>query len=398
MIDTDTVRGFLEERHRRLAREATGFAAAALAPLVPVETDADARARAREILTLLGEGGWCRWAVPAAWGGAAETIDLRACCLVREALAWQSPLADAVFALQCLGSLPVALAGGEEVTGRWLPAVAKGAAMAAFAMTEAEAGTDVAGMKTRARRDGDDYVLDGRKAFISNAGLADFYTVFAVTGASGERGEGDAGRPEITAFVVAGDAPGLEFAGAQVLSEPHPLGEIALTNCRVEASARLGEEGEGFKLGMRTLDRLRATVAAAACGMAARALAEASAHARKREQFGRPLAGFQLIQQKLARMATDLAASRLLVYRAAAAADSGSERLTLRSAMAKAFATEAAGRIVDEAVQILGGRGVLADHPVDRLYRAVRSLRIYEGTTEIQQLVIAREVLRGEGD
>ncbi len=392
MIDTATVRAFLEDRHLRLATEAVGFAAEALAPLAPAATDPEARERAREVLSLLGDGGWCRWTVPAAWGGAAETTDLRACCLIREALAWQSPLADAVFALQCLGSLPVALAGGEELKRRWLPAVASGAAMAAFAMTEDEAGSDVAGMRTRARRDGDGYLLEGRKAFISNAGLADFYTLFAVTG------EGQGGRPEISAFLVAGDAPGLEFVGPQVLSAPHPLGEIALAGCRVEAAARLGEEGDGFKLGMRTLDRLRATVAAAACGMAARALAEATAHARKREQFGRPLSGFQMIQQKLARMATDLAASRLLVYRAAAAADSGSERLTLRSAMAKAFATEAAGRIVDEAVQILGGRGVLADHPVDRLYRAVRSLRIYEGTTEIQQLVIAREVLRGEGD
>ncbi|MEE8524812.1 MAG: acyl-CoA dehydrogenase family protein, partial [Thermoanaerobaculia bacterium] len=246
--------------------------------------------------------------------------------------------------------------------------------------------SDVAAIKTRARRDGGDYVLDGGKHLITNAGVADFYTVFAVTTpGAGTRG--------LSCFVVEADRPGFRFVRPQVLSEPHPLGEIAFEGCRVPAGLRLGAEGEGFKLGMRTLDRLRATVAAAACGMAERALAEALAHARERRQFGRPLADFQLTQQKLARMATDLTAARLLVYRAAAAADSGAERVTLEAAMAKSFATEAAQRIVDDAVQILGGRGVLADSPVDRLYRAVRALRIYEGATEVQHLVIARQLL-----
>ena len=259
--------------------------------------------------------------------------------------------------------------------------------MAAFAMTEPEAGSDVAALATTARWDGDAYVLDGRKVLISNAGIADFYCVFAATDrAAGARG--------ISCFLVEAGAPGLRFAGAQVLSAPHPLGEIVLENCRVPAEQRLGEEGEGFKLGMRTLDRLRPTVAAAACGMAERALAEAIAHARRRRQFGRPLAEFQLVQEKLARSAVDLAAARLLVYRAAAEGDGGAERLTLPAAMAKAFATEAAQRIVDDALQVLGGQGALADHPVERLYRAVRALRIYEGTTEIQHLVIARELLR----
>src|SRR5439155_10756743 len=220
--------------------------------------------------------------------------------------------------------------------------------------------------------------------------IADFYAVFASTNPA-------AGGKGISCFVVPGDAPGLRFVGPQVLSAPHPLGEIAFRDCRVPAHHRLGEEGGGFALGLRTLDRLRATVGAAACGMAARALSEALRHARARRQFGKPLAEFQLVQERLARMATDLSAARLLVYRAAWAADGGAERVTLEAAMAKAFATEAAQRIVDDAVQILGGAGVLASHPVDRLYRAVRALRIYEGTTEIQHLIVAGQLLKQAG-
>jgi acyl-CoA dehydrogenase len=260
--------------------------------------------------------------------------------------------------------------------------------MAAFAMTEPEAGSDVSSLATRARREGDAYVLDGRKSFISNAGIADLYAVFAATDpAAGNRG--------ISCFLVPADTPDLRFAGAQVLSAPHPLGEIEFTGCRVARENRLGEEGEGFKLGMRTLDRLRPTVAAAACGMASRALAEALAHARRRRQFGKALAEHQLIQEKLAVAATDLTAARLLTYRAAWELDHGAPRGTVESAMAKAFATETAQRVIDAAIQILGGRGVLAESPVERLYRSVRALRIYEGTTEIQWLVIARGLVRG---
>jgi acyl-CoA dehydrogenase len=258
--------------------------------------------------------------------------------------------------------------------------------MGAFAMTEDEAGSDVASMRTTATRDGAEWVLNGEKAFISNAGIADFYTVFAQTGP----GTGSKG---IACLVVPADAPGLVFAGAQVLSSPHPLGRIRFDACRVPADACLAGPGEGFKLGLATLDMLRATVGAAACGMAARALEEAIGHARERRQFGEPLASFQLVREKLARMATELAAARLLVFRAAWVKDRGAARVTLESAMAKSFATEAAQRIVDESVQILGGRGVVADHPVDRLYRSVRALRIYEGTTEIQRLVIAGQLL-----
>jgi alkylation response protein AidB-like acyl-CoA dehydrogenase len=383
--DSVLVAAFLEPRHAKLAAAVDAFAAAEIATLAPCRDDTGARVQARQIVEALGRGGWSGHAVAAEWGGVEHGPDFRACCLIREALAAASPLADSVFALQCLGSLPISLAGDDEVRRRFLPEVAAGRAMAAFAMTEPEAGSDVAAISTRARRDGGDYVLDGGKHLITNAGVADFYVVFAST-------DPGAGTRGLSCFVVEADRPGFRFVRPQVLSEPHPLGEIAFEGCRVPAIQRLGAEGEGFKIGMRTLDRLRATVAAAACGMAARALAEALAHARERRQFGRPLADFQLTQQKLARMATELTAARLLVYRAAAAADSGAERVTLEAAMAKSFATEAAQRIVDDAVQILGGRGVLADSPVDRLYRAVRALRIYEGATEVQHLVIARHL------
>jgi acyl-CoA dehydrogenase len=286
--------------------------------------------------------------------------------------------------------LPVLLAGDDALRARWVDAAIAGRAMGGFAMTEPEAGSDVASIATSARRDGADYVLDGVKTFISNAGIADFYTVFASTDRS-------AGGKGLSCFVVPADMPGLTFVKPLVLSAPHPLGEIAFEGCRVPASHRLGEEGRGFALGLKVLDRLRPTVGAAACGMAGRALAEALAHARARRQFGKPLAEFQLVQEKLARMATELTAARLLVYRAAWAADRGAERVTLEAAMAKAFATESAQRVIDDAVQILGGVGVMASHPVDRLYRAVRSLRIYEGTTEIQHLVIAGLLLKEAG-
>jgi len=371
MPETRTVRAFLDDAHVELAPRIAALAGRLAEP--PAESDDAARARAREVVAILGREGWLR---------PIEQQDLRACCLIREALAAASPLADAVFALQALGATPILLAGSEAQRRGWLAKSIDGTALAAFAMTEADAGSDVAAIATTARRDGDEWVLDGTKSFISNAGIADYYVVFASTDPA-------AGRRGLSAFLVPAAAPGLRFVGAQVLSAPHPLGELAFEGCRVPASARLGDEGTGLKLGLATLDRLRATVGAAACGMARRALDEALAHATARRQFGKPLAEFQLVQEKLARMATDLAAARLLVYRAAWEKDGGAERVTVEAAMAKAFATEAAQRIVDDAVQILGGRGVLAESPVDRLYRSVRALRIYEGTTEIQHLVIA---------
>ena len=375
--DPRPIRAFLEDHHLEFAGDAGAFASRVVAPRAEPADDDAAR---REARALLGEIGAAGLFEPIA------RQDYRSCCLAREALAAASPLADAVFALQGLGTVPILLAGDEALQKRWVKDAVAGRAMGAFAMTETGAGSDVAAMATAARRDGAQYVLNGRKTYISNAGIADFYTVFASTDAA-------AGSKGISAFVVPADSPGFRFAGAQVLSSPHPLGEIEFQDCRVPAGNRLGEEGRGFALGLKTLDRLRATVGAAACGMAARALVEAIAHARSRRQFGKPLAEFQLTQEKLARMATELTAARLLVYSAAWTADQGAERVTLEAAMAKAYATEAAQRIVDDAVQVLGGAGVLAAHPVDRLYRSVRALRIYEGTTEIQHLVIAGQIL-----
>jgi acyl-CoA dehydrogenase len=378
--DPQPIRAFLEDRHAVFAAEVGAFAAKEIAPQPAPPDDAAARREARSLLARLGAGGWLE---------PIRRQDWRSCSLAREALAAASSLADAVFALQGLGTLPLLLADNAPVRERWVADAVAGRAMAAFAMTEREAGSDIAAIATTARRDGQSYVLNGAKSYISNAGIADFYVTFASTDPA-------AGGKGISCFVVPADSPGFRYVGPQIMSAPHPLGEIAFEDCRVPTSNRLGEEGRGFALGLKTLDRLRATVGAAACGMAARALHEALKHARGRRQFGKPLAEFQLIQAKLARMAIDLTAARLLVYRAAWAADGGAERVTLEAAMAKAFATEAAQRIVDDAVQVLGGAGVLASHPVDRLYRAVRALRIYEGTTEIQHLVIAGQITQDQ--
>ena len=378
MPDLGAVRAFLEPHHVDIAHRVGDFVTREIAPLPEPAHDAAARVQARDILGRLGRAGW--------YAPIAEQ-HLRDCCLIRETLAAASPLADAVFALQALGAMPILLAGNDDMKRRWLPAVLDGSAMASFAMTESEAGSDVAAIATTAQPDGADYVLNGAKTFISNGGLADFYTVFAST-------DPTRGNKGISCFLVPADTPGFRFVRPLLMSAPHPLGEIAFEECRIPAANRLGANGDGFKLGLATLDRLRPTVGAAACGMAQRALTEALQHAAARRQFGRPLAEFQLVQEKLARMATDLTAARLLVYRAAWEKDKGAERVTLEAAMAKAFATEAAQHIVDDAVQILGGRGVLAEHPVDRLYRSVRALRIYEGTTDILHLVIAGQLLK----
>lgn len=378
MPDIRLIRTFLEPHHASLAGRAGSFAMGEIARRPDPADDAAARVEARALVQLLGGGGWLK---------PIFDLDLRGCCLIREALAEASPLADAVFALQGLGTTPILLGGSAAQKERWLGPIAEGRVITAFAMTEPEAGSDVASIATTARRDGSGWLLNGIKTLISNAGIADLHTVFASTDpAKGHKG--------ISCFLVPADAPGLRFVGPQVLSAPHPLGELAFEDCRLPAEALLGQEGRGFGLGLAALDRLRPTVAAAACGMAARALTESLAHVKSRKQFGKPLAEFQLVQQKLARMATDLTAARLLVYRAAYEKDQGQERITLEAAMAKSFATEMAQRAVDDAVQLIGGRGVLMNHPVDRLYRAVRPLRIYEGTTEIQQLIIAGELLK----
>jgi acyl-CoA dehydrogenase len=375
--DLRPVRAFLDSAHQELASRAAEFAEREIAQLpIPANDDA-ARQQARSILKALGAANLL---------APIEAQDARGCCIVREALAAASPLADAVFALQALGTTPLLLAGSEEHK-KWIGESVRGEAMGAFAVTEEEAGSDAGSMQTRARRDGGNYILNGAKTLISNAGVADYYILFASV-------DPEKGAKGVSAFVIPAKAAGFKFVRAQVMSAPHPLGEIALQDCQVPASARLGAEGEGFKIALGTLDRLRTTVGASACGMAARALDEALRHAAARRQFGKPLAEFQLIQDKIARMATKLRAARLLVYEAAWEKDRGAERITLESGMAKAFATEEAQHVIDDAVQILGGRGVLADHPVDRLYRSIRALRIYEGTTEIQHLLIAGQLLR----
>jgi acyl-CoA dehydrogenase len=375
-VDLHPIRAFLDETHGALLAKAQAFGRDVLKARKPPDTDVEARAEARALLKLMGEAGLLE---------PIKARDYRGCCLMREELAFHSPLADAVFALQALGATPLLLGGAPDQVAMAHRAVS-GDMMGGFAMTEPEAGSDAHGMSCEARRDGDGYILNGTKTFISNGGLADFYVVFAILEKS---------RPKtITAFLVEATNPGSQFVRPLEMSAPHPLGEIAFRDCVVPEAARIGKEGEGLKLALSTLDRLRATVGAAACGMAARALDEAIDHARVRHQFGKPLADLPLIQDKIARMAIRLRASRLLVYEAAWEKDQGAERVTLESGMAKAFATENAQTIIDDAVQILGGRGVLKESMVDLLYRSVRALRIYEGTTEIQHLLVAAQLLK----
>ncbi len=375
--DLHAVRAFLDERHGAWAGQVDGFVSGSLRSRPEPASDAEARADARVLLREMGDAGLYE---------PIGSMDLRGCCIAREGVASGSPLADAVWALQGLGITPLLLAGDEALRAQWVERALAGRIMSAFALTEPEAGSDVAAMRTRATRDGADYVLDGSKWFISNAGIADYYVVFAST-------DPEAGSRGISAFLVPADAPGLVFVGPQVLSAPHPLGALTFDACRVPAANRLGGEGGGFKVAMATLDRLRPTVGAAACGMAGRALEEALGHARARTQFGQALAEFQLVQEKLGRMAIELTASRLLVYRAAWEKDGGADRITTEAAMAKAHATETAQRVIDDAVQILGGRGVMADHVLDRMYRSIRAMRIYEGTTEIQHLIVAGRMI-----
>jgi acyl-CoA dehydrogenase len=376
------------EAHRTHADRVAAFAARSIEPrAAQAERDDPARA-GRAFLDALASEDLLAGLVP---GGPAGVPDLRTLCLTREALAGASGLADSVFAVDGLGALPIALAGTDAQRREYLPGVARGAQVGAFALTEPGAGSDAAAIATTCRRDGDAYVLNGTKTLISNAGLATFYVVFAALPARDVRG-----RARLCSLIVPAGASGLRIDASIELLAPHPIGELTFTDCRVPAAGRLGEEGTGLATALATLDFFRPSVGAAACGMAARALREARAHARGRRQFGRALSEFQATQLALADMATDLEAARLLVYRAAWSRDAGAARITREGSMAKLFATEAAQRIVDRAVQIHGGRGVTRGTPVERLYREVRALRIYEGTSEIQRLVIARHVLRDE--
>lgn len=374
----------LEDRHRRLAEQVDRFVREHVRGAALGETEDE---QARSLVRALAREGLLAQTVPAQFEAGASSLDVRALCVVREHLCYESSLADLMFAMQGLGSFPVSLAGSDEIKRQLLPQVKSGDAIAAFAITEPEAGSDVSALETTARRDGASYVLDGVKTFISNAGLADFYTVFAKTDA----GKGSKG---ISAFVVEKHASGFHFEEKIELIAAHPIGRIRFDGCRVPLGNLLGEEGEGFKIAMTTLDSFRPTVGAAAVGLAWRALDEAISYSKRRVQFGRAISEFQATQIKLAEMATELDAARLLVYRASWKKDTEAGRVTLESAMAKLFATEAAQRIIDSAVQIHGGTGVMRGSVVEHLYREVRALRIYEGTSEIQKLVIAGQLLR----
>jgi acyl-CoA dehydrogenase len=374
---------FFTVEQRNLSASVAGFVAREIEPLAGME-EADVDAQFRAQLELLAGADLLRYAV-AGVGGA---LDARSLCLTREALSYSSSLADLAFVMQGLGTYAISLAAPDHVRDFWLRRAVEGRAIAAFALTEPEAGSDVASIRTTAQRDGEAYVIDGHKCFISNAGLADFYTVFARTATRAD------GRAELSAFIVGSRMPGFSVRSRTQMIAPHPIGEIELRGCRVPAENMVGREGDGFSLAMQTLDTFRASVGAAACGMARRALVEAIAYATTRRQFGRLLAEQQLIQEKLAEMATDLDAARLLVYRAAYLKDTSAARVTREASEAKLFATEAAGRIVDQALQIHGGRGLVRGSVVERLYRDVRALRIYEGTSEIQKLVIAAQLLK----
>jgi len=371
---------FFEPRHAALEQALDVWAAEHIAG----HHEADVDAACRRLVRQLGEGGWLRHAV-------GETIDTRAICLIRETLARHNGLADFAFAMQGLGSGAISLFGSAANRDGYLPRVASGDAIAAFALSEPQAGSDVAAMQCAAVLDqeGDHYVLNGEKTWISNGGIADFYVVFARTGEQpGARG--------ISAFIVDADTPGFEIAERIQVIAPHPLARLVFNDCRIPVGKRLGEAGQGFKVAMATLDVFRTSVAAAALGFARRALDEALAHATRRKMFGQVLSDFQLTQAKLADMATGIDAAALLTYRAAWQRDQGkgNNKVTKEAAMAKMHATETAQQVIDAALQMFGGLGVVSGQPVERLYREIRALRIYEGATEVQQLIIARELLR----
>ena len=374
---------FFEPRHRELAQALDTWAAEHVAHLHGDDVDAACRACVRA----LGNGGWLKHAVGGtAFGGASDALDTRSLCLIRETLARHNGLADFAFAMQGLGSGAISLAGSAAQKAAYLPRVARGEAIAAFALSEPEAGSDVAAMALDARVEGDHVVLNGEKTWISNGGIADFYVVFARSGeAPGARG--------ISAFIVDADTPGFEIAERIEVIAPHPLARLKFSNCRIPLAQRIGTAGEGFKVAMRTLDVFRTSVAAASLGFARRAMDEGLQRATTRKMFKGVLADFQLTQAKLATMATTIDSAALLTYRAAWMRDQG-HNVTREAAMAKMAATEGAQQVIDAAVQLWGGLGVVSGQPVEVLYREIRALRIYEGATEVQQLIIGRDLLR----
>jgi acyl-CoA dehydrogenase len=376
---------FFAEAHRRIARGMAEWARDEVARYVDhADVDRSCRALARA----LGAAGWLRAVVPAAYGGLSERLDVRTLCLAREVLAWNDSLADFAFAMQGLGTGSISLFGDDTLKARYLPPVCLGERIAAFALSEPQAGSDVSALATTATMDGPSHVrIDGTKTWISNGGIADHYVVFARTG------EGPGARG-LSAFVVDADAPGLAVAGRIEVIAPHPLATLRFSGCRVPLANRLGAPGEGFKVAMATLDIFRSTVGACALGLARRALDEAADRCAQRELFDAPLFELQMTQAALADSATELDAAALLVYRAAWTKDSGAARISRESSMAKLFATEAAQRVIDRAVQLFGGHGVRVGSKVEALYREIRALRIYEGASEVQKVVVARELMK----
>jgi len=383
---------FFDVDQRRLA-DRLGDWIAANSDLLSRHPDDDETidAHCRELVRQLGEGGLLKFCVAKQYGGSSE-FAVRNLCLCRETLSYSSGLADFAFAMQGLGSGPISFFANADLKKHYLPNVAAGKSIAAFAISEADAGSDVGAIKTTAIREGDSYILDGTKTWISNAGIADHYVVFARTGDSpGTRG--------LSAFVMDADTPGLTVSERIAVSAPHPLGSLQFDACRVPAANMIAGPGDGFRVAMGTLDVFRSTVGAAAIGFAKRAFDEAVLRSEERKAFDQKLSDFQITQAKIADMAVSIDAATLLIYRAAWVKDHNPEgRVSREAAMAKLFATEEAQKVVDQAVQIFGGLGVVRDNVVERLYREVRSLRIYEGTSEIQKLVIANEVLKSSRD
>lgn len=374
---------FYGTEHRQLSDAIFDWASNAMPEIDHHDTDN----ACRKLVAALGKAGFLRYAVPAAYGGALDDLDSRSLCIARETLAYHDGLADFAFAMQGLGTGAITLSGSEALKQHVLPKVASGEWISAFALTEPDAGSDVGAMACEARLEGDHYVLNGEKTWISNGGIADVYCVFARSGeAPGTRG--------ISAFVVYPDMPGFEVAERLEVIAPHPLARLRFTDMKVPVGNRLGAPGEGFKVAMRTLDIFRSSVAAAALGFARRALDEALSHARSRPMFGHTLADFQLTQARLGEMATDIEAAALLTARAAWRRDVQKLPTTREAAMAKMTATENAQRVIDAAVQMHGGQGVRVGVKVESLYREIRALRIYEGATEVQKLIVARELLK----
>ena len=376
---------FFNDEHQALAARLDEWANRHL-PTLTADEHHDLDGTCKAIVKALGEAGFATYAVPASAGGHHEKLDVRSLCLIRETLARHNALADFAFAMQGLGSGPISLFGSEAQQAAYLNAVATGDKIAAFSLSEPEAGSDVAAMSCSARREGDEWVLSGTKTWISNAGIADFYTVFARTDDTG-------GAKGISCFIVEAGTPGFEVTERIDLVAPHPLGTLTFDECRIGKAQLVGQEGKGFGMAMATLDVFRSTVAAAALGMARRALDETLNYTAERNIFGGKLGDLQLVQAKIGEMALGVDSSALLVYRAAWTKDCAAERVTREAAMAKYHATETAQQVIDAAVQLHGGKGVTKGYIVEALYRDIRALRIYEGASEVQTTIIARQTL-----